>query len=261
MSLRRWIFGAGCAAIVGTLALPGVAGDMELQGAGYTGTTSGAWTCGPSARVRYGGLGAQVRWSERVATPAHGRGGTVVAGGALEYEHVSITRPSPLDQCDAPPCPTVPPPDAVLPGLGAKLGYDWRYVGFQIGAQAWSAWGSAEDRHATVYALPELELRGGPEHLVWGVVGFGSPLVTTYRRWGLYTGAGATLGHNELFATLGWFRSGPSGLETGALRVDAAWALPAFGGVGPRLGASVSKADAPGSALDWEGSLGLVWHL
>jgi hypothetical protein len=139
------------------------------------------------------------------------------------------------------------------------VGYGWRYVGFQIGAQVWSAWASEDEHHASIYALPQLELRGGPEHLAWAVVGFGSPLVTTYRRWGAYAGVGGKLGESTLLGTFGSFRSGPAGFDTSVGRFDLAWWWPLWSGYGPRLGASISNLGA--SEIDWEASLGMVGSL
>jgi hypothetical protein len=257
--VRRWLFGAGCTGIVATLAGPGATRDLELQGAGYTGTTTGAWTCGPSARVHYGGVGAQVRWSEQRATERHGSGGTVVVGAALEYEHAKIIRPESDDDCANPPCTSGRPPNAVLPGFGGRVGYEWRYFGFQLGAQVWSAWSAPGDRHATLFALPQLELRGGPEHIAWAIVGFGSPLVTTYRRWGIYGGIGVKTGEGQVSLTLGEFRSGPAGLDTTAPRADFAWWMPFLpAGIGPRLGAGLSWPSIANIELDWEASVGVV---
>jgi hypothetical protein len=257
--VRRWLFGVACTGIVATVAEPGVTRDLELQGAGYTGTSTGAWTCGPSARVHYGGVGAQVRWSEQHETERHGRGGTVVAGAALEYEHSKIIDSDSSDECTAPPCASPRPPNAILPGFGGRVGYDWRLFGFQLGAQVWSAWSDPTDRHATLYALPELELRGGPQDIAWAIVGFGSPLVTTYRRWGLYGGVGVRTGEGQASLTLGDYRSGPAGLDTMAPRADFAWWMPFVPpGIGPRLGVGLSRPSPLIPQLDWEVSLGVV---
>jgi hypothetical protein len=88
----------------------------------------------------------------------------------------------------------------------------------------------------------------------------GTPHVTTYRRWGLYTGLGVSVGDGTILGTLGKFRSGPSGFDTGSTRGDLVWSAPLFGGLGPRLGVSLSDPEGRAS-LDWEGSIGLVGAL
>src|SRR5687768_3186909 len=73
----------------------------EVEGAAYEGESSGNWGCGPGGRVRYGGLAAQVRHSQRRPDAESGLGATVIGGAALELQRV----PSPGGQ------PTFDSPD------------------------------------------------------------------------------------------------------------------------------------------------------
>lgn len=147
--------------------------------------------------------------------------------------------------------------NAVQGGAGLRGGYDWQYFGVQLGMQAWSAWGDYTDRKLTSFLLPQAELRGGAQHHLWFSAGFGSPLVTTYRRPGAYLGAGLKLDLHEFNAFLGSYRAGPAGFDDGTTRFDLVWKFPAFHGWGPRLGGSLSDPHES-SAIDWEASLGVA---
>ena len=254
-SKRRWLLSVACSALLATLAPVRARGatETELEGAAYAGQTTGRWTCGPPGEAHYAGIGGQMRISERTASATRGRGGTLVVGATVERERVTVAPEGDSSGHSG-------PLNAVQVGAGARVGNDWRLFGFQLGLQTWSAWGHYDDHQLTPYVLPQLELRAGPQDVMWLTAGFGSPVATTYRRPGAYIGAGMKAQQHEFNASLGSFRSGAGPFDDNATRFDLVWKFPAWHGWGPRIGGSLS-APQNSSNVDWEASLGFAAHL
>src|SRR5678815_5301768 len=91
------------------------AAGPEFEQSSFGGSATGAWSCGPSARVNYGGVGGNVTWHEddRGPSPDDKRGFAIVGGASAEghtYHRVNDTQY------------TLPSP-SILFGAHAKLGW------------------------------------------------------------------------------------------------------------------------------------------
>jgi len=240
---------------------PGFAGELEAEVVEYAGQSTGGWACGPVGRARYAGLGARIRYSERAVDDPTGSGLTGIVGAAVEHERVELVDRrycGLLKECRA---YERDPENLVLGGVGATVGDNMRYFGAHFGAQAFGARSRPNSREASVMIVPQLELRVGPEHFAWGTLGFGSPMVTTYRRFGAYVGGGLRLGAHQLEGQLGGFRAGPSMSDDFQTRLNLAWKFPLKGLLGPRIGFSIAEPGGPALPLDWEATVGLALRL
>lgn len=194
------------------------AAETEVEVAGYEGNTTGSWACGSRAAVRYGGLAAKVRHSEREATPQQGVGATVAAAAAFEYAGATIHSAS----------------DTIAPewerrfsrpfGAGnLRTGYHFHYVGVEVGAAFWSGWNTAQE--AALAGLPELVLSLGPRDFLYGEIGLGVPTLTWLTRPAVpYLTLGVVPSERlKLEFHAGAFRAGPGLLEDFSLLFDGAW--------------------------------------
>ena len=182
-------------------------GPTDIELTGYGGSTVDSWACGPSARVRYGGVGGEVHirpgqiGAESKSKQPDLEGGTVSvtaekdrsraddgmyvgAGGALETRTYEIRR------CDIGCKETVPPNGWLIAG-GSNFGYDWRHFGLRGGGSYRQHYPSSKSSSPGGQLLPDLRLRFGPSGAN-GILGFGSYTPTTLLRPGLYAGGSYT---------------------------------------------------------------------
>ncbi len=257
MSLRRTLLVFFSLALCAT-APTRVHAATDVEGVAYGGETSGNWGCGPAAHAVYGGVGARVRVSESSGRFG-GSGYTAEVAGAAEHESTSI---EPCATCDA--SDEIAPPDKVMFGAHARAGYQWKYVGVEAGGTVYQGLSHNTDSAPSIGFSPDAELRIGPREVLRGVIGVGSPLVTTLRRPGFYLGGDVALGPVDLEGRLGQYRSGPAindwlGLrDVRGIRGDLVALVPVVPRLELRLGASASHDDSgPGG----EGSIGLQGSL
>lgn len=227
MTRRRWlVLGLGGLLLSGVSRVA-VAGPAQVEAEGYAGSSVGQWTCGPSARASYGGVGGHVRIYTDDRTPrppedepANGgamqpdsneampqpppkerreeaeldiepQGFSIGGGGGGEYR--AFTRTACSDQ----PCSSsadVIPPSRLLVGGRGNIGYDVDYFGARIGALAFQRWANNVDRSPTVDVIPDVNLRFGRRLGIHGELGFGAYDVSTIMRPGLYVGLGYASG-------------------------------------------------------------------
>jgi hypothetical protein len=203
-------------------------GPGELEVTGFGGSVPSRMTCGPDVRVKYGGAGAALA-AHLGDDPARrpGTGFVAGAGGALAYDHLLLYRP-----CD-PSSSDCSPPQSYGEGvLGGRLGYDWSWVGFRVGALLWFR----PDGVGGVVPFPDLSLRLGDIDRVRVVAGLGAYDVPTMVRPGLYGGLLAPLeGGWELDVHVGQ-HLGMAGLSS--VRAHAGLRAP----LGPRSGLTLGAA-------------------
>jgi hypothetical protein len=234
-------------------------GSVEAEDAMYGGRTSGGWACGPTGTVRYGGVGAQVTLGARDRNSPKGRGTIVKVAAAGERQSFEVAHLC-SGPCDAPSQNVVNP--SLLLGARVRAGYAWRYVGVEGGAGVYQAWKRPSATTPSLALYPDVELSFGRLHRLYGVVGLGSPLVTTVLRPGLYAGAGIA-GASGLGLDLrtGIFRAGPAVFEWAGYRLDLVGRIPISRAdkLSLRLGGSMSVPRLPNvGPLDFEGSVGLA---
>jgi len=255
MRTRRVFLAAGVGLLILSAGHRAQAVGVEAEGAVYGGQTSGGWICGPMGTAHYGGVGSQVTVSQRERSADQGRG--FLGDAAIGGEATSVT----ITSCSSETCarPADATPDRLMLGGRLRTGYEGRYVGFELGGGIYQGWANATDTTPALTLYPDLSISFGKLHRIYGIVGFGTPLVTQLLRPGLYGGFGvaseAGLGV-DLYG--GLFRQGPSSLDAIGPRVDLVGRapIPWTEKLYLRLGGSVgSPQNAP---LDWEGSLGLV---
>ncbi len=257
MTNRRWLLLAGVLGIAMTApSRVRASGETDVEGASYGGTGAGVWTCGPRARVNYVGGAVHARFAENTARLG-GTGVTADLAGAVEEETVKIGQ-----SCSCPesalgePCTCTQPalPPRLMFGGQVRLGYQFRYFGLELGGNLYQGWANATDQSPSALFLPSGELRIGPAGVARGVLGIGSPFVTTLRHPGFYCGADVAAGPIDLEARLGAFRAGASLFDDSALRGDLAAYLPLTSRLQFRIGGSLSDNDS-GPGGEW--SLGL----
>jgi hypothetical protein len=193
-----------------------VAGPTQVEAEAYAGSSVGQWTCGPTARANYGGMGGHARFytDDRVPKPpeeeqAQGgalkpepeppeetldlepHGFSLGLGGGAEYR--GYTRLA----CNDTPCSAqvdaIPP--ARLLGAGrAGFGYDWDYFGLRAGALVFQRWADNDDRSLTAIVLPDVDFRFGRRAGFHGGFGFGAYNVSTISRPGAYLALGYASG-------------------------------------------------------------------
>jgi hypothetical protein len=221
MTRRQWlVLGLG-GLVLSAVSRVAIASPTQVEAEGYAGSSTGQWTCGPTARASYGGVGGSVRFypEERDASPPppeeepngglqnaeeepkpataktdaeptldlEPHGFSFGAGGGGEYR--DFTRVA----CSKTPCSTtedVLPPARLLGAGRASLGYDWDHFGVHAGALAFQRWADNRDRSPTVNVLPDVELRFGRRAALHGGVGFGAYNVSTIFRPGAYLALG-----------------------------------------------------------------------
>ena len=228
-----------------------VAGPTTVDAEGYAGSSVGQWTCGPTARANYGGVGGHVRVytdDQPAPTPEEqpDNGGALViepygfslgAGGAGESR--SFTRVA----CNDTPCDpkndTIPKTQVLGAGR-ADLGYDWKYFGMRLGVMAFQRWENGYDSSPTANVLPDVEFRFARRAGFHAGVGFGAYDASTNFRPGGYHSLGYSGG--------GWdadLRFGGHLVFDGqaGLRVAASVRYSLGRVVAPGLGVAVSSAE------------------
>jgi hypothetical protein len=288
MTRRRWLVLG-----VGGLLLSGVsrvaaAGPAQIEAEGYAGSSVGQWTCGPSARASYGGVGghARIYTDDRAPRPPEDEPNN---GGAMQPDsNEEIPQPPPRTRepgreeadldiephgfslggggggenraftrtaCNAQPCsPTqdVIPPTRLLGGGRANIGYDTDYFGARIGALVLQRWASNVDRSPSNNVLPDVDLRFGRRLGFHGEVGFGAYDVSTILRPGLFVGLG--------YASGPWAADLRGGAhetfdDQAGVRVDFSARYAITRVVAPGLGVAISSAEQ----VSPEGRLFLVF--
>lgn len=231
--------------------------ETELEAAEYVGSTTGAWTCGPTGRARYGGVGAQLDLSERAPTPWEGSGWVGQLGAAAEVERVRLIQ----NDGSGPDHDGAPPPDALQMGGATRVGYRWHWFGLQLGAMAFSGWRRPSDAQPSPSAFPQLELAFGHELTQSLFLGVGGASTTTMRR-----PAFAYIGLHKRFAEIhqlvfsgGLYRLGPSLLDTFGPRGDVVWRARVAPSLDLRFGCSINRGSDAG--FNGEGSFGLALQL
>jgi hypothetical protein len=229
MTRRRWlVLGLG-GLMLSAVSRVAVAGPTQVEAEGYAGSSVGQWTCGPSARANYGGVGGHVRvytddrpprppeeepgnagilqpdadptvpapppprppFAEEATLDIEPEGFSIGGGGGGEYRGFTRTR------CSDVPCSAtsdVIPPSRLLPAGRANIGWDSEYFGSRVGALAFQRWASNTDGSPTTNVLPDIYLRFGRRLGFHGELGFGAYDVSTILRPGLYVGLGYASG-------------------------------------------------------------------
>lgn len=247
-----------------------VAGPTQLEAEGYAGSSVGQWTCGPTARANYGGVGGHVRVytdDQPSRTPQRSppapsseeqpleppppvdppvreaeldlepMGFSLGAGGA--GEHRSFTRVA----CNETPCS--PKNDAIPPGqlLGAgraNVGYDLKYFGVRVGALGYQRWANSNDRSPTAGVLPDVEFRFARRKGFHAGVGFGAYDASTNFRPGGYHTLGYATGPFAVDLRIGGHLVFD---DQAGIRADLSMRYAIAGVVAPGLGLAVSSAE------------------
>lgn len=218
-----------------------VRASTEVEGAAYGGSTAGGWVCGPVGRANYGGVGARVRVAEHEARFG-GSGFTGDLAAAGEAEATTIT-----DCMGGSDCPSGTRRSAMYGGH-ARVGYQWETIGVRAGVTAYQGYGRPADDSPTASLFPDAEVSFGSADVFRGVVGIGSPTVTTLRRPGAYLGADVPAGDIDVEVRAGAFRAGPALGDSFGARGDVAVYVPVGRAISLRLGASASgNKDGPGA--------------
>ncbi|MBM4362124.1 MAG: hypothetical protein FJ104_05550, partial [Deltaproteobacteria bacterium] len=157
-----------------------------LEGTAYGGSSPGGWTCGPGARVNYGGLSGRAR----IVTPngrfgERGLSAEVMAGAEREDVVVDCSEG---DGC-ADEAEAKGPPTRLLGGGEARIGYHFEQFGVAAGAGAFQAWGGAADQKPDWYAFPSVVVSAGQPSSFRVVGGLGAPTPSSPRRPAAFCGA------------------------------------------------------------------------
>jgi hypothetical protein len=255
MTRRRGVLFGGLVALVASAGRTAVGAPVDIEGAGYGGTASGGWACGPDARVKYGGGGAEVhvREGER-GQPDHGWNASF--GGAIEGR--SFTALDCGGACNDAGAPIVVPSGGAVGAGVARIGWDGRWFGARGGVNVFEVWNKHDDRGPTVLVIPALTLRLGLLDGLRFEGGLGSYDVPTMTRPGLWAGLG------YVFAP-GWEATIHGGVHQtfdggGGARGALALACPLADDV--QLTAGFALSEGSGSRVEPEGQAGLrvrVW--
>jgi hypothetical protein len=274
MTRRRSVLVLGLGGLVlSAISRVAIAGPTQIEAEGYAGSSVGQWTCGPTARANYGGVGGQVRvYTDDQAAlllppeeaPNGGALEADVEGAPPVVAHAEPREPS-LDLepyglslgaggagesrsftrvgCSETPCS---PKNDAIPGaqlLGAgraNVGYDWTYFGMRLGALAFQRWDHGYDRSPTAAVLPDVEFRFARRAGFHAGVGFGAYDASTTFRPGGY--------HYVGYAGGGWaadLRVGGHLVFDGqaGLRVDASVRYAISRVIAPGLGVALQSAE------------------
>ncbi|HZF53788.1 MAG TPA: hypothetical protein VE093_34325 [Polyangiaceae bacterium] len=229
----------------------GAGATGEVEGTVYGGETSGAWICGPTGTMRYGGMGVSAKVAQREASPEEGKGATgSVSVGAEGQAIRAIDLPD--DRL---------PPDSLMVGAQARAGYRWRWVGVEGGAGVYEGYDDSDSTNSSILLYPSVEVTVGPGDSAYGVIGVGSPGATTLLRPGAYLGGGyLSKSGFGLDLRTGLFRQGPAALDMIGYRLDLVGRgpIPGTEKMWLRIGGSVGAHEKSALPIDFEGSLGLV---
>jgi hypothetical protein len=252
--VRRRLLALGVLLVLATGPRRVIATTGEVETSGYGGTTTGGWICGPPARVAYGGIGGEVRVAERAPTAHDGEGWNGKLGISFERQKTEV------GSCTGQYCTPskIAPPTTVLMGTHLRGGWFGRYGGVGVGVGMYEGWSKNTDESPRVQVYPELEARAGKSGPIsaFGVIGVGSPLVTTMQRPGAYLGLTiASDGGLGGDFRLGMYRSGAAVFDQLAKRADLALRVRLLEPLALRVGGAVAEA---GVDPDYEGSVGLL---
>jgi hypothetical protein len=263
MRTRRAFLATGLGLLIVSAGQRARAVGVEAEGAVYGGQTSGGWICGPVGTAHYAGVGTQVTVTQRERADPAGRGFVVDFAGGGEHTAVTAVQPCSGESCaDA---KSAELPDRLMLGGRVRGGYEWRYVGVEGGLGVYQGWANnqATDPPLGTFSpalqlYPDLSVSFGKLHRIYGIVGFGTPLVTQLLRPGLYGGFGVAgeAGFGLDFYG-GVFRQGPAPLDAAGARFDLVGRAPIPGTKNLYLRAGGSLGSPENGPLDWEGSLGL----
>lgn len=250
-----------------------VAGPAQIDAEGYAGSSVGQWTCGPTARANYGGVGGHARIYTDDQPPPAPPPEEQPNAGALEADVEGAPPVAPVEPppepspnvephgvsigvggagesrgftriaCNETPCS---PKNDAIPGtqvLGAgraDLGYDWKYFGMRFGALAFQRWENGYDRSPSINVLPDVEFRFARRAGFHAGVGFGAYDASTTFRPGGYHSLGYTGGGWDVDLRVGGHLvfDGQAGLRAAA---SVRYALGSV--VAPGLGVSMSSAE------------------
>ena len=193
MRTRRVLLVTGLGLMIVSAGRRARAVGVESEGAVYGGQTSGSWICGPVGTAHYGGAGVQVGVSQRERSDPEGRGflGDVAAGG--ERENVALL------SCSSGGCTEEKEGsqlNRLMLGGRVRGGYEGRYYRVEAGLGAYQGWGydnvGGPVQHFTLstQVYPNLSVAFGKLRRIYGVVGFGTPLVTEILKPGIYGAVG-----------------------------------------------------------------------
>lgn len=251
------------------------AGPTRVDGEGYAGSSVGQWTCGPTARATYGGVGGHVRvYTDDPSAPAPPPEDQPEENGAREPEiegalpplavHAETPEPPVVNEpygfslgaggagerrsftrlaCNETPCSpkndTIPSTQVLGAGR-ADLGYDWRYFGMRLGVMAFQRWENGYDSSTTVNVLPDVEFRFARRAGFHAGVGFGAYDASTSFRPGGYHSLGYTGGDWDADVRIGGHLvfDGQAGL-----RLAASVRYSVSRVVAPGLGVAISSAE------------------
>ena len=279
MKTRRVVLALGLGGLMlSAVSRATAAGPAQVEVEGYAGSSVGQWTCGPTARANYGGVGGHVRFYTD-DQPAKARAPEEEPNAGSLKPDTDETAEAPIAVAPAPPAPPEPaldlepsgfsfgaggagehrsftriacnetpcspkndaiPPGQLLGAGRADLGFDWKYFGFRVGALAFQRWENGYDRSPTANVLPDVEFRFARRAGFHAGVGFGAYNASTSFRPGGYHTLGYTGG--------GWnadLRIGGHLVfdDQAGLRVDASVRYALGRVVAPGLGLAVSTAE------------------
>ncbi len=263
MRTRRLFLASGVVLLIVSAGHRARAVGVEAEGAVYGGQTSGGWICGPMGTAHYAGVGTQVTVTQRERSPDQGRG--FIADAAVGGEPTSVK----LLSCSSDTCATTSGnelPDRLMLGGRLRGGYEWRYIGFEAGLGVYEGWAMTSEPNSmppvfnqALDLYPDLSISFGKLHRIYGIVGFGTPLVTQLMRPGLYGGVGvASEAGLGLDFYGGYFRQGPAMADSAGPRFDLVGRapIPFTKKLYLRLGGSVGVPQE--GPLDYEGLVGLA---
>ncbi|HEY8041227.1 MAG TPA: hypothetical protein VIF15_15580 [Polyangiaceae bacterium] len=195
MRARRGLLFTGLTMFVVSATHPvGAGGPWEAEAGAYGGSTTGHMACGPDMRIAYGGGGGEVRYAG-IRGAGASQGFAFDAGALAEYERAWPTSCNSNSGCGN---------DAwsgVAPSARARVGYDWSWFGFRLGAILWSQ--PQTLRGIQLLPVPDLALRFGSLDAIRLAVGFGAYDLPTYLRPGLYGGLLFPSGGSDIGVYLG----------------------------------------------------------
>lgn len=223
-----------------------------MEGAAYGGRSVGAWACGPTAALNYGGMAGRVEVRGQKPTEADGPGVVVEVRGAAEVQSFELVHVDPESEADD---RDVLPPTGWLGAGDLRVGYGWQYGGVKAGGHLFQRWAGHADAVPTLNLWPTAEVWGGVLGRYYGLIGLGSPWAATLMRPGIYGGGGwGDIEGYRLEGRLGGFLMGPSA----ALRLDASGEIPVAGpDVRFKAGLSVGASEET-PVPDLQGSVGIV---
>jgi hypothetical protein len=260
MTPRRLFLSLGFVGLIASAARPAASSPVDIEGTTYGGSASGGWACGPDTRVKYGGVGAEVRIHPTArpepGTNQAGDDGIVLSvGGAAEHRAYAFLD---CNQCSN--AGTTVPPAGVVYGGTIKAGYDGRWIGVNGGLLLWQNLDTATDTSPTTNFFPELSLRVGPLDRFRAEIGIGSYGAPTILRPGLWAGVVGVLDPGWELAFHESVEVATGAGASGGYRSDLTLKLPVTRELQVGLGGALTAGGLPGS-VDQEGRVLLVAHI